>query len=189
MAHSTDELVIVDGRRPGDPLPGRRAALASRASGGVRGIKLAHGDNVVGDGGRHDGDQLLTISERGFGKRTPFAQYPTQKRGGGGVLNMKLTDKTGRVSAASPGERHARADHHHRSTAWCCARRWTRFPCIGRNTQGVSIMRMRPGDTVAAIAGIEGPEDETPAAPPPSRRGERDGAREQWPRRRDPARL
>jgi len=73
-----------------------------RATAGVKGMALRSNDEVVacvvtGDSER---DQLLTASEGGFGKRTSIDQYRVQTRGGKGILNMRLTNKTGKVIGA-----------------------------------------------------------------------------------------
>jgi len=73
-----------------------------RATAGVKGVALRENDEVVscvvtGDPER---DQLLTASEGGFGKRTGIDQYRVQSRGGKGILNMRLTNKTGKVVGA-----------------------------------------------------------------------------------------
>jgi DNA gyrase subunit A len=73
-----------------------------RATAGVKGVALRGDDQVVscvvtGDPER---DQLLTVSEGGFGKRTGIDQYRVQTRGGMGILNMRLTNKTGKVIGA-----------------------------------------------------------------------------------------
>ena len=80
---------------------------ASRTSGGVRGMKLAKGGYVVGVETIDDGDQLLAITERGFGKRTRLCEYPLQGRGGQGVKTLNITDRTGDVAACrivQPGQ-------------------------------------------------------------------------------------
>jgi DNA gyrase subunit A len=162
MANSSDELVIATAEGQAMRFPVSDLRMASRQSGGVRGIRLAPTDYVVGMEVAHDGYHLLTISERGVGKRTPFSDYPTHRRGGSGVANLKITDKTGRVAAirAVNGTRELMI-----ITVDGIVLRTTvdTISVIGRNTQGVSIMRMRPSDTVAAIAGIEGPEEEQQA--------------------------
>ncbi len=160
MANSKESLVIATANGQCTRFTVENLRMASRQSGGVRGIRLSGDDYVVGMEVARAGHQLLTISERGSGKRTPFEKYPTHNRGGSGVTNMRLTDKTGRVAAV-------RAVNGTREliiiTVDGIVLRTTvdQISSIGRDTQGVSIMRMRPTDTVAAIAGIEGPEDET----------------------------
>ncbi|MGL1863467.1 MAG: DNA gyrase subunit A [Pseudodesulfovibrio sp.] len=73
-----------------------------RATAGVKGVALRQNDEVVSCvvTGDEDRDQLLTVSEGGFGKRTNIDQYRVQTRGGKGILNMRLTNKTGKVVGA-----------------------------------------------------------------------------------------
>ena len=76
------------------------ARLLKRAAHGVRGIKLTSGDVVVGAGVfSHEGVQVFTISEAGFGKRNSQSAYSLQKRGGKGAKNFRITDKTGDIVA------------------------------------------------------------------------------------------
>ncbi len=77
-----------------------------RAARGVRGIRLKKGDYVIGmcAVSRDANEKILTVSEQGFGKRTEVDTYRLTKRGGKGVINMKTTDKTGKVVATFPVE-------------------------------------------------------------------------------------
>lgn len=77
-----------------------------RAARGVRGIKLNKGDYVIGvcAVSQEGAEKILTVSENGFGKRTEVNNYRLTKRGGKGVINMKTTDKTGKVVASFPVE-------------------------------------------------------------------------------------
>jgi DNA gyrase subunit A len=78
-----------------------------RATRGVRGVNLRKGDFVVSVCAvDKEGDQkILSVSEKGFGKQTQVGSYRLTKRGGLGVINMKTTDKTGKVVAAFPVEK------------------------------------------------------------------------------------
>src|SRR6185369_17065991 len=78
-----------------------------RAARGVRGVNLRKGDFVVSVCAvAKAGDQkVLSVSEKGFGKQTEVSSYRLTKRGGVGVINMKTTDKTGKVVAAFPVEK------------------------------------------------------------------------------------
>jgi DNA gyrase subunit A len=78
-----------------------------RATRGVRGVNLRKGDFVVSVCAvNKEGDQkILSVSEKGFGKQTQVAIYRLTKRGGVGVINMKTTEKTGKVVAAFPVEK------------------------------------------------------------------------------------
>ncbi len=176
MANSADDLVLATADGQCICFPVGELRIASRQSGGVRGIRLAKGDFVVGMEIAARGQHLFTISERGFGKRTDFAQYPRHHRGGSGVSNLKLTDKTGRVAAvrAVNGTRELMII----SVDGIVLRTTVdAISIIGRSTQGVTIMKMRPTDTVAAIAGIESEEDDDEASSR-KRKGVADGAAE-----------
>ena len=128
--------------------------VASRASGGVRGMRLPNGEAVIGVVVDCDGEDLLVVSEHGIGKRTPIAEYPTKGRGGQGVLTFRVTARSGPLSVA----RAIRADQEvilvsregivMRTGAEAISRQ-------GRGTQGVSVMNIEQGDAVAAIAQID----------------------------------
>jgi len=148
--------------------------VASRTSGGVRGLRLAAGDQVVSLEVVVRGGQLLTISANGYGKRTPFEQYSPHSRGGSGMANFKITDKTGPVVAgrAVNGTRELMII----STDGVVLRTTVdSIRITGRSAQGVHIMNIGPNDSVAAIAGIEEHEvhDAEPPAAPPRRRSRR----------------
>ena len=68
-----------------------------RTAVGVRGIQLRDGDNVVGAGCAAPGKSVLSITERGYGKRTAVEEYRVTKRGGLGIRNYKVTEKTGEL--------------------------------------------------------------------------------------------
>ncbi len=68
---------------------------------GVRGMKLREGDYLVGMEKCCDGDSLLTVTEKGYGKRTALEEYTLQQRGGLGLKNYNLTEKTGKVAGIS----------------------------------------------------------------------------------------
>jgi DNA gyrase subunit A len=68
-----------------------------RSAVGVKGISLQSGDNVVGGTSVIEGS-VLTVTEKGYVKRTSFSEYPLQKRGGKGVITMKVTHRNGPVA-------------------------------------------------------------------------------------------
>ena len=67
----------------------------SRSATGVRGVNLRDGDQVVGAGVITEGDEVLVITEKGYGKRTLASEYPTKGRGGKGIKTANITDKNG----------------------------------------------------------------------------------------------
>ncbi|HDZ62206.1 MAG TPA: DNA gyrase subunit A, partial [Nitrospirae bacterium] len=75
----------------------KNAREIGRVSRGVRGIRLKEGDEVVSVDVLDEKSTLLTVTEKGFGKRTKAEAYRVQTRGGKGVLTIKVTEKNGRV--------------------------------------------------------------------------------------------
>lgn len=124
---------------------------ASRTSGGVRGIRLAPGARVVGVETVDDGEDLLVVTTRGLGKRTSIDEYPVQGRGGQGVKTLRLTPRTGEVAAC----RLVREDQEVLVVSADGVVIRTDVKSIsrqGRDTQGVSIMKVGANDAVASIA-------------------------------------
>ena len=122
-----------------------------RTSRGVRGINLKKGDSVVDMRPVQEGEQVLTITENGYGKQTPITEYRLINRGGKGVRNILCTEKNGNVAgvrAVSGNE-----DLLLISKKGIIIRTATdQISSIGRNTQGVRVMRLGEGDTVTSIA-------------------------------------
>ena len=121
---------------------------------GVRGIRLREGDYVVGAGNSLAGEAVLTITENGYGKRTLLSEYSIHGRGGIGIKNYQVTDKTGGIAdvkMVNPGEDilvisddgtiiRMAVDH---------------ISVLGRSTQGVRIMRLAEGSRVISIERTE----------------------------------
>ncbi len=137
-----------------------------RAAGGVRGIKLDEGDQVVGlemsDPKEEKKTTLLTVCEFGYGKRTPLSEYRDQSRGGKGIITIKATDRNGPVV----GIRLVRDEHD--VMIMTEKGKNIRMHCkdvstISRNTQGVRLVRMEDGDKVAAVASVVSEEAEIKA--------------------------
>jgi DNA gyrase subunit A len=119
---------------------------------GVIGIKLGKGDAVAGMATVIEGGDLLVITQRGYGKRTPIAEYPVHHRGGQGVFTLKITDRVGKLTAMR-----VVADPEEEVLLISASGMVLRTPVgaisqIGRQTQGVIVMRIAPDDQVVAIA-------------------------------------
>ena len=154
LAHEEDEVVIVtsDGQAVRFPVADLRSA--SRASGGVRGVRLNQKAQLASMEVASSGDQLFILSSSGFGKRTPIEEYPTHHRGGSGVTTFKVLDKTGPVTTA----RMVKGSQELIVISQDGIVLRTRMDGIsiqGRSTQGVAVIALGPGDTVAAVALIE----------------------------------
>ncbi len=126
---------------------------ASRASGGVRGIKLQAGDEVVGMDVVRPSAEMLTITEDGFGKRTPLEEYRTTGRAVQGVFTMELRAK-GRKLA---GMRVVDPDDELMLITQDGVVIRTVVETIrqtGRLAQGVTVMDLRPGDKVTSVSTV-----------------------------------
>ena len=127
-----------------------------RTATGVRGIRLKadKDDEVVAMDSVSAGTQLLVITENGYGKRTDLEQYPVQGRGGMGVKTLQLTEKTGPVVGARVvHDEHELMVSTRQGTLIRMA--VNEISVIGRNTQGVRVIRLDKDDAVTAIARIE----------------------------------
>jgi DNA gyrase subunit A len=126
-----------------------------RSAGGVRGIKLSKGDIVIGVDVIHEEDKkatFLCMGENGVGKRTVLTEYKTQNRGGSGIKTAKITGKTGKLIVAKV----LRGDE---SELIAMSKKGQvirvpadSIPSLGRDTQGVSVMKLRAGDSIASVA-------------------------------------
>jgi DNA gyrase subunit A len=127
---------------------------------GVRGVDLKkEGDGVVGmvilDPASNPGTapDILTVCDKGYGKRTPLEEYRLQGRGGSGIINCKVTDKTGLVASVGA----VKADDHImvvtdrgmmiRVTA-------NTISLLSRATQGVRVISVEDKESVASVAMI-----------------------------------
>ncbi len=124
-----------------------------RTSRGVRGIDLGPGDRVVAADVVRAGTTLLTVTENGFGKRTALEAYRRQSRGGKGIITIKTTERNGPVAGVVAVED---ADQVFliSSSGKLIRTRVSGIPVVGRNTQGVKLFDLEPGETVAAIARV-----------------------------------
>jgi len=124
-----------------------------RASRGVKGIKLRGGDAVVGMVIVDEKASLLTVCEKGYGKRTSLDNYRTQNRGGMGLINIKTSERNGKVVALKSVRN---KDDLMLITAHGIIIRTGlgQIRSIGRNTQGVRLIKLKPGDKFVAAEKI-----------------------------------
>ena len=124
-----------------------------RTGRGVKGITVRHGDHVVDMVVAKAGNSLLTVCENGFGKRTDLDDYRQQKRGGLGLINIKTTERNGKVvalKAVNPDD-----DLMLISMNGIIIRTGlAQLRDIGRNTQGVRLIRLDSGDKLVAVARV-----------------------------------
>ncbi|MFA5773190.1 MAG: DNA gyrase subunit A [Candidatus Paceibacterota bacterium] len=124
-----------------------------RGAGGVRAIKLGKGDFVIGVDRVPRGEiklSILTLSSNGFGKKTNIKEYKTQKRGGSGIKTAKVTPKTGKLIVAKiVGEENEIIAVSQKGQVIRVS--LSSIPTSGRQTQGVTVMKLRGGDNIASI--------------------------------------
>jgi DNA gyrase subunit A len=130
-----------------------------RTAMGVRGISLGKHDYVIGMDIVHDEFTILTVTEKGYGKRSSVQQYRPQKRGGKGLINIKCTPKRGNVVGMLQV---SDADDIVMITASGKIIRMgvSNIKIIGRNTQGVALQWLSDDDKVVAVARVVEREDE-----------------------------
>ena len=133
------------------------------AAGGVSGFKLGKGQRVVYAAPVDPAGELLTATEKGFLKRTPLSDYPTQGRNGGGVVTHKLNAKSGEVTAAllliselAPDDPVATVSQKNKLVMLSLSQ----IPQMGRNVQGKQIVPVGVGDRIVAVQILRMPPDD-----------------------------
>jgi DNA gyrase subunit A len=128
----------------------QQARSMGRVSRGVKGIKLRQGDHVVDMVIPRKGSTLLTVCEKGYGKRTKLDDYRPQRRGGVGLINIKTTVRNGKVVALKAVDDD---DGLMMITAKGMIIRTglDDVRTIGRNTVGVRMIKLKPGDKLVAV--------------------------------------
>lgn len=147
----TDKVFLIS--RKGQAICFRvdKLRVASRRSGGVRGLRVVSGDGVIGADVAFPDACLLTVTENGFGKLTPVDNYPVHSRGGKGVRTHRINEKTGEVVAAKcvSLKQHLTIISAQGNVLMVTVEE---ILIHGRNYQGVCLMRFDKGDKVVSVA-------------------------------------
>ena len=164
LSDGTRDIMLFASNGKAVRFAGNTVRPMGRTATGVRGMKLAQGEEVrslvVIEG---DGD-ILTASEHGFGKRTPVEDYPRKGRGTQGVIALQTTERNGKLVGA------IQLSEHHEvlliSDGGTLVRtRASEIAQVGRNTQGVTLIRLGEGESLQAIERVDASlEDETDTA-------------------------
>jgi DNA gyrase subunit A len=129
-----------------------------RFVGGVRGVRLEGDDEVIGMVALRPGSMILTVCEKGYGKRTQADEYRLTKRGGKGVINIRTTERNGKVIAVLDvveSDELIMISHHGQTIRSAVAD----MRVISRATQGVRLIDLEEDDVITSVARIE--EDKT----------------------------
>ncbi len=130
-----------------------------RTAAGVRGIRLRDDDRVVDMAVVRPETELLTVCENGYGKRTAFEHYPVHRRGGLGVIDIQTIERNGRVVAMREvAEGHQLFLITEQGMIVCIP--VGSIGSIGRNTQGVRLIKTEEGDRVSSVALVAEEEQE-----------------------------
>jgi DNA gyrase subunit A len=134
-----------------------------RTARGVRGIKLGAGHTMISLIIPKEGGRVLTVSENGYGKRTDVTEFPTKGRGTMGVIAMQTSERNGRLVGATQvlaGDQLMLISNQ----GTLVRTRADEVSILGRNTQGVRVIRTKDGEHLVSVERIEEPdEDDLPS--------------------------
>ena len=166
-ALTTDDHDVLLGTRNGMSIRFKASDVRSmgRPSVGVRGIKLEKGDRAVGMAVLDPGASILTVTENGYGKRTRTEEYRLQGRGGSGIILIKVGERNGPVVSVRQvvDEDHIMIITNQGSVI---RMRSGDVSVMGRNTQGVRVVRLSSEDRVQAVANLEEADDDEKSPTP-----------------------
>ncbi|MEX2529202.1 MAG: DNA gyrase subunit A [Gemmatimonadota bacterium] len=153
ITHGDNEVILATREGMAIRFNEQDARPLGRATEGVRGISLAKGDHVVGMVIVREDSTLLVVTEGGMGKRTVIDAYRLQKRGGQGVINIKTTDRTGKVvsiKSVLPDDEVMLITRNgvvNRQSV-------EQVRVIGRATQGVRLVNLDESDSIMDVARV-----------------------------------
>jgi len=125
-----------------------------RTAAGVKAMDLDAKDYIIHTDvikPEYKGSTLFVISENGYGKKTPLDEYKTQNRGGSGILTVKITTKTGKLMGARVVTPEFAEVIAMSKKSQVIRTDLAEIPELGRQTQGVRIMKLRDGDSIASL--------------------------------------
>ncbi len=154
-----DDLIIVSKAGKSIRISETQVKPTHRDTSGVRGIRLGSDDEVVSlNNIKNNEDELLIIMENGLGKKTKFSGWSRQGRGGQGVKAAQVTSKTGLIVTAQAIDKSTDTLVLTSNKGQLIKMDLKQVPTLQRQTQGVILMRVRPGETVAAATVVSSAE-------------------------------
>jgi len=149
-----DEAIIATSKGQSIRFKESDIRVMGRSASGVRAIRLGKGDSVVGAGvikkeAKTAG--FLVISQNGYGKKTDIEEYKTQNRGGSGIKTMKVTPKTGDIIASKVITEEDQEVVAISKKSQVIRVDSKEIPSLGRQTQGVRIMKLKEGDSLVSL--------------------------------------
>jgi DNA gyrase subunit A len=159
-----DDIIMISHSGQATRFNEKEARSMGRDTAGVKGMNVSRGKNwVLAMDVARDDDELLVVTENGYGKRTAIADYPRKGRGAMGVKTITMTDRKGGVTAALIVREHQ--DLVFISQAGMVQRTSVKgISLYGRASQGVRVMNLREDDVVSAVAVVVEDSADTAAA-------------------------
>ncbi|WP_297833207.1 DNA gyrase subunit A [Thermomonas sp.] len=159
LSDGTRDIMLFASNGKAARFAGETVRPMGRTATGVRGMKLAEGEQVVSLVVLHGEGDILTASENGYGKRTVLEEFPKKGRGTQGVIAMKTNGRNGALVGA------IQLSEHHDVLLISDGGTLVRTPAsdisqVGRNTQGVTLMRLSEGEKLQAIERLDATLDE-----------------------------
>ncbi|NLK52235.1 MAG: DNA gyrase subunit A [Syntrophomonadaceae bacterium] len=158
LTHGQEQIIMVTRGGMAIRFSEKDVRSMGRVARGVRGIRLRPKDEVVSMDIVQDDAQVLAVTENGFGKRTAVKQYRPQRRAGLGIIALKRTPKSGNLVAIKlvhPEDELMLISHE----GIIIRLQVDQISERNRNTQGVTLMKLDPGDKVVAVAKVVNRED------------------------------
>ncbi|MCG7585326.1 DNA topoisomerase (ATP-hydrolyzing) subunit A [Photobacterium sp. OFAV2-7] len=159
VTNSTDQIMLFSEAGKVVRFSEEQVRGMGRTAAGVRGMKLAEGDKVVSLIVPHNEGDVLTVTENGYGKRTSLDEYPSKSRATQGVVSIKVSERNGKVVGAVQTED---GDEFMMITngGTLVRTRVSEVSRVGRNTQGVTLIRTAEEELVVGLQRIDEPEEE-----------------------------
>lgn len=149
-----DEMIVVSSEGQSIRFKESDIRQMGRTAAGVRALSLKSKDYVVGADAVHKNSTaktLLVFSEHGYGKQTDLKEYKVQKRGGSGIKTAKVTSKIGKIISAKVISEELEEIVTISKKSQVVRVNLSEVPNLGRQTQGVRIMKLREGDSIASL--------------------------------------
>ena len=161
--HGNSDILIATKQGKSIRFDETQVRAMGRTAKGVRGIRLASGDSVVGmEQAPRDGAQpdVLSVCENGYGKRTEFSEYRTQNRGGSGVITIKTTARNGQVVGIKLVDE-SKDLMVITEKGMAIRIRCEEIRSVGRTAQGVRLVNLEEKDKIARVAPVVKEEERT----------------------------
>ncbi len=147
-----DDIIMVSKSGHAARFSEKQARPMGRGTAGVKGMNVSKkGNEVLSLEVARDEDELFVVTENGYGKRSPMSEYPVKNRGTQGVLTIKLTEKKGGLAGAMIVRDHQELIFISQ-TGMVQRNSVSGISIMGRSTQGVRVMNLKPRDRVSAVA-------------------------------------